>query len=1082
MKILQLRFRNLNSLAGEWAIDFTGPEYTSDGIFAISGPTGAGKSTIMDAICLALYGRTPRLKGISKNSNEIMSRHTGECFSEVVFETEKGQFRCTWRQHRAGKKAAGKLQDSNHEMADYVTGKILESKKTDVANAIVACTGMDFARFTQSMLLAQGGFAAFLQADADERAPILEQITGTEIYSEISKLVHDRRRTENNKFDLIKAETEGILILSEDEENILNLQLFDIQKSENELTTKKIAIDQSILWLNGMDKIKAELTAIANETIAHSLALQNFEPERVVLQKAVLAAGLDGEYASLSAKRKLQNDELVSLATSVQKVPELLKNLELAELNHLEASKVLTDVKQATESGLIQIKKVRDLDILIKEKKTVLKKGLAEYQEILSAETAKTEEKKTLQSQVLSLQSALEKVGSYLITNANDALLVTELTGIKEKLRNLKEAKLNQAALSTQLIELRRSLAKAEQQTKIQWELFKNKGLTHTEAKKKVIQTKQTLSNLLGERLLREYRSDLTNLMKEMAYLRKIADLETERRQLRDNQPCPLCGALQHPFAEGNIPKPDETERRINELAALIDQADKLEASQKVLEAEEKRWGEELVAADKQLQQAQNNNEASQLAITNKLADHKLASEIFNNLLNAIAVNLQSFGITEVEEADPGVLSSLLDQRLKKWQDHEHQQTTIAGQINVLSARIETINGIIKTLGDSLKSKLSENNTNRIEVEGLNDQRIILYGSKNPDTEELRLITMKSASEKSERAASDQRNRLSHDLAGLRERIKELEARTTIRKQDLSNDEVTFQASLQATGFDDEPAFIGCRLSKERRENLVRQASALDLKQADLETRKKDREERLILEGEKKLTESSLVELVEQQQVAGLSLISIREEIGAKRQKLLDNIEARNRFSQITLRIEAQKVECRRWEALYNLIGSADGKKYRNFAQGLTFEIMVAHANLQLMKLTDRYLLIRDKEQPLDLNVIDNYQAGEVRSTKNLSGGESFIVSLALALGLSKMASKKVRVDSLFLDEGFGTLDEDTLETALETLASLRQDGKLIGVISHVSALKERISTKILVQKVSGGKSVISGPGCSKVN
>jgi len=191
---------------------------------------------------------------------------------------------------------------------------------------------------------------------------------------------------------------------------------------------------------------------------------------------------------------------------------------------------------------------------------------------------------------------------------------------------------------------------------------------------------------------------------------------------------------------------------------------------------------------------------------------------------------------------------------------------------------------------------------------------------------------------------------------------------------------------------------------------------------------------------------------------------------------------ARERFAQVTSRIETQKVEYARWESLSNLIGSADGKKYRNFAHGLTFEIMVAHANLQLMKLTDRYLLIRDKDQPLDLNVVDNYQSGEIRSTKNLSGGESFIVSLALALGLSKMASRRVRVDSLFLDEGFGTLDEDTLETALETLASLRQEGKLIGVISHVAALKERISTKIQVEKISGGKSILYGPGCSRIN
>jgi len=138
--------------------------------------------------------------------------------------------------------------------------------------------------------------------------------------------------------------------------------------------------------------------------------------------------------------------------------------------------------------------------------------------------------------------------------------------------------------------------------------------------------------------------------------------------------------------------------------------------------------------------------------------------------------------------------------------------------------------------------------------------------------------------------------------------------------------------------------------------------------------------------------------------------------------------------------------------------------------------LMVSHANRQLEKMTDRYLLVRDEDQPLELNVVDNYQAGEIRSTKNLSGGESFIVSLSLALGLSKMASRKVRVDSLFLDEGFGSLDED----ALETLSGLQQDGKLIGIISHMPALKERISTQITVQAVSGGKSTISGPGCER--
>lgn len=183
MRILQVRFKNLNSLVGEWEIDLSHPAFASDGIFAITGPTGAGKTTILDAICLALYGRTPRLNKVTKSGNEIMSRQTGECFAEVTFETQSGRFRCHWSQHRSRKKPSGELQSAKHEIADADSGQLFETKMRGVAEQIETATGMDFDRFTRSMLLAQGGFAVFLQAAADDRAPILEQITGTEIYS-----------------------------------------------------------------------------------------------------------------------------------------------------------------------------------------------------------------------------------------------------------------------------------------------------------------------------------------------------------------------------------------------------------------------------------------------------------------------------------------------------------------------------------------------------------------------------------------------------------------------------------------------------------------------------------------------------------------------------------------------------------------------------------------------------------------------------------------------------------------------------------------------------------------------------------
>ncbi|HPS94920.1 MAG TPA: AAA family ATPase, partial [Deltaproteobacteria bacterium] len=238
MKILEVRFKNLNSLFGEWHIDFTHPDYASDGIFAITGPTGAGKTTILDAVCLGLYGRTPRLDKVTKSSNEVMSRQSGECFAEVTFETQQGRYRCHWSQHRARKRPDGELQPAKHEVSEADTGIVLESRITQVGEFIEQATGMDFEQFTRSMLLAQGGFAAFLQASPDKRAPILEQITGTEIYTLISMKVHERRAEEHDRLESMLSELKGIQVLSPEEEKDLQTGLAERLAREAELDSR----------------------------------------------------------------------------------------------------------------------------------------------------------------------------------------------------------------------------------------------------------------------------------------------------------------------------------------------------------------------------------------------------------------------------------------------------------------------------------------------------------------------------------------------------------------------------------------------------------------------------------------------------------------------------------------------------------------------------------------------------------------------------------------------------------------------------------------------------------------------------
>lgn len=304
MRILQVRFRNLNSLAGEWEIDLTNPAFTSDGIFAITGPTGSGKTTILDAVCLALYGRTPRLNKVTRSGNEIMSRQTGDCFAEATFETQAGRYRCHWSQHRARKKPDGELQAPRHEIADADSGEIFEVKIRGVADQIELATGMDFDRFTRSMLLAQGGFAAFLQANPDERAPILEQITGTEIYSRISIRVHERNREEREKLNVLQAETAGIVILEPEQEHDIRQALETKQKEEAEISVKSADTGKAIGWLNSIEGLKKEIVSLADEEIKLQIDIDAFKPDRDQLIRAMSAASLDGSYATLTAIRK----------------------------------------------------------------------------------------------------------------------------------------------------------------------------------------------------------------------------------------------------------------------------------------------------------------------------------------------------------------------------------------------------------------------------------------------------------------------------------------------------------------------------------------------------------------------------------------------------------------------------------------------------------------------------------------------------------------------------------------------------------------------------------------------------------
>lgn len=1223
MRILHVRFKNLNSLAGEWAIDFTAPAYYADGIFAITGPTGAGKTTILDAVCLALYGRTPRLNKVTKSVNEIMSRQTGECFAEVTFETSKGRFRSFWGQHRARRKPDGELQPPKHEIADADTGRVIESKLREVTAHVETVTGMDYDRFTRSMLLAQGGFAVFLQAPPDERAPILEQITGTEIYSRISMQIHLRRTAEQKELESLQAALDGMTFLSPEEEQVLKDRLQERADQEMGLSRRCDDLRKAIAWLAGISDLEREHADLDTQAQDFNKRQQDFAPELKRLDRARQALVVAGDVAGLAGMRAQQEAETRALQADRQKLPGIEDRLAGARAAQQAAVEKLHQSRETRTREAAVIKRVREMDVKLAE----TRKRRAAADDAVSQTARECEayrhQIETEEVTLAELRVQCREIDDYLSRNAADGGLVTDILVIGNMFERLRETEKKHRDMITarQLAERENNNATAAYQKRSAMLEKKQAALSAKEADRRVLseqirillkdrspgdwrreldalkdrrrlldQTAQTLTRMdtmhreLGEltsrhaslslervqiraaikseaETRRALETEVRHLTSRVTLLSRIRDLEAQRAHLEDGKPCPLCGATDHPFAAGNVPEmtdaqtawtkareavkkvaerlvglqirqaetdkdieqneqdrkrhtarlaADEkqcaealaelkldvtSENRFKTVTAASDALrDEIAAYQSTIASVEKASKKESVAikALEKTQQAYANAEKAQQAARHRQAtavrdlerltrESGTLEEEAARAAQAALAGVGAYGITELVVDDLDDVLEQLTQRRNDWQACEKKKAVNEKLAARLTASVAEKKALLMKAESDCQVKRQALETTKNEVDTQDKDRRDLYGEENPDDAEKRLDAAVASADKALVAARETCSRIEKDLGGLEATIASLTQSTRARQTALAQQEEQLRKRLARAGFRDEPDYTAARLPEKERHRLEKTANALDREKTELHTRQTDNRDRLTRERGKKITEKPIETLEQETTACENSLKTLQQETGAITRQLAENKQMRDKHAAGAQKIAARKKECDRWDALHELIGSADGKKYRNFAQGLTFEMMVAHANRQLMKMTDRYLLVRDGANPLELHVIDNYQAGEIRTTKNLSGGESFIVSLALALGLSGMASRNVRVDSLFLDEGFGTLDEDALETALETLSGLQQDGKLIGVISHLPALKDRIATRIQVAPKTGGRSILTGPGCQRI-
>jgi len=1230
MRILTLRLKNLNALKGEWKIDFTQSPFIDNGLFAITGPTGAGKTTLLDAICLALYHQTPRLGPISTSSNDIMTRGTAECLAEVEFDIKGKAYRAFWSMRRARGKVDGNLQSADVELADVESGKVLATQVRPKSEEIEKLTGLNFARFTKSMMLSQGDFAAFLNANEADRAELLEELTGTEIYGQISQAVHQQFSDAKQKKKEFAIKLEGVTLLSdeqitqlEDEQTrvkeqvaAFNQTLIELQEQQqwqrafnSNQQAMKEASDAQQVANNAINEAKQELDLLTQSEPAEKLRLPFLQRNGLqqdvtrykekLEEKAAQLPDLKTQKAQRSAEvthaeqalahTKQQSSELekrineqvvpldnqiAQLTTEQQKANESAANLRQS-INALTLKR--TEIENASADNKT---KLGELEAYLSEHHSL--SGMAEFISGWS-ETARhiEHDQKQLETLTLSVKNDRQALSSLdgAIAKTNESLNALTQTFDAKNAHVATCEKALYAALSDKLTDTNIAVSKAslqqERESKLHhWDNVVQIGhiqqqyLTLEQDKVSLSAQKDDLAKQLAQQqsdrqaLVDAYKQTRSNLKDIEALIALDAEVAHLRAQLKSGEPCPVCGANEHTTSSVEIDVPETIQKR----DSLKQQLDDIE--QQGARAKESVTQTEFTLAqvDKQLEQASGQRdtllEKWQQISSVLSADIPSFEQVDINTSQSVAQFTQQFKtrlddisaqLTRLEECEHTLNAALqakneAQQALQTKQSERavslQQRETLEKQCIERNAELESktkgindsivalsetmtaqgadihnlsIDGITKWLNEKaealkiykhnyqlhakLKDELQEVSSSLLvlnrdiesaehQLEGVSEELVQLDISLKALGDSRKTVfpegniadarsRARAAQEQAERNVSECKSRLQQTdtiLSRLEAEIDQLHEQMREKEQTLTEATEHFNRQLASSPFADEQAFSNALLDEETRnallelqKRLTQQKQQADLKlenalaaQQSLQTHAKAAQwQRELEEHGAQWIDMEITQQAEQRDTLLSSLGQIEQQLSA-------NNQAREKQKQLVDEMATFEAYYDDITYLHSLIGSASGDKFRRFAQGLTLDNLVQLANQQLDKLHGRYQLIRKENEGLSLSVLDTWQGDVVRDTKTLSGGESFLVSLALALALSDLVSHKTSIDSLFLDEGFGTLDAETLDVALDALDNLNASGKMIGVISHIEAMKERIPTQLKVIKRNG--------------
>ncbi len=1234
MRILAIRGANLASLAEPFELDFERPPLDRYGLFVISGATGAGKSSILDALCLALFDRMPRLPDghgtavgradedealrlRSTDPRSILRRGAGAGYAEVDFlGADRGRYRARWEVRRARNRPGGRIQAQQMALSDLASGRLLGGTKTETLEAIRRRLGLSFDQFRRSVLLAQGDFAAFLKADADARAGLLERITGTGLYSRLSKAAHQRAVDEEQALRQLQQRLADQAPLAENERQALEQRRADLEKACHS-QERLVAAQQRILdWHQRQSQLQAERAAAAQAEAAALTAWEQADPRRQALDRSERAQPLRPLVAAIERARADLGEAAKQLSTQTRQLQARQRQAQLAQQQLTQAETALTRAETARRAVRPELQQARALDIQLAEQQRDLdrqtqrlKTRQTESQEAGDREQTLRRARDQAHKRLTEADAWLRDHNAYALMASEWGRWEAELGRYRKLARERTEANQQQARLGREAAEAATAIEQARQ----------HRTERAAELERQARNLKQ-LEQWAGESPLQALQQQRTGLEAEQASWRRARDLQREaaglaqqadsdrraladavrtgkdaanqaanadraltqgqaaliearraldllqaasnrqtgelRALLRDGEPCPVCGARAHPWQQHPAPLDEETQAQRERVQALHEECDAqlaIRAAQRQRQAqaenEQNSLQPRLAAAEARLaeleiawralpepQRPGPRPQAGELGAT---LDQALA-ELERRLSELAKSERQALSLeTEIKERRRDLEQLQLQERTQAEALHrlEREQQVLVERLSSQREQVSKLDQQLAQLAETLVDPLGKipNWRSRLkaEPEALHRDCAAWVGSWREQQDsreaadgELKIIdpaltgageARKQAAERLgeqtglteqaqarlqqletdrgrlldgrpadqvehslEQALNDARQLKDQCAAGLndsrqalaktQQAIQHWEQEHQRRRQTQSEAELEFEQALQAQGL--EAAELMVLLQRDqtwiRTERQALQDLQLSLERA--RTLHRDTERRQSQhaadapEASREQAETALAD-------AGSELQRKRNELAEQTALIKQDDARRKRSRQLLEDLETQRREWELWGGLKELIGSADGKKFRGFAQGLTLDSLLVHANLHLQDLARRYRLQRVPGSDLELQVIDTDMGDEVRSVHSLSGGESFLVSLALALGLASLSSSRTQVESLFIDEGFGSLDQDTLDLALASLDTLQSLGRKVGVISHVQAMVERIGAQVLVEKRGAGQS-----------